>query len=81
MKPEHKAFIVQYASGNDVIVSLPTGYALIFDLLSGVKRKSIVMVVSPLLTLIKDQVRSITEKGRTHLNEIRSLISETGYSN
>ncbi len=66
LKSEQKAFIVQYASGNDVSVSLPSGYALIFYLLSGVKGKSIVMVVSPLLALMKD--RSITEKGLTAIN-------------
>ncbi len=30
LKPEQKAFIVQYASGNDVSVSLLSGNALIF---------------------------------------------------
>ncbi len=76
LKPEQKACIVQFASGNDVFVSLPTGYGkslcytllpLVFDLLRGVKGKSIVMVVSPLLALMKDQVRSITEKILTQL--------------
>ncbi len=68
---------MQFASGNDVIVSLPTGYGkslcytllpLIFYLLWGVKGKSIVMVVSPLLALMKNQVRSITEKGLTAID-------------
>ncbi len=39
-----------------------------FYLLRGVKGKSIVMVVSPLLALIKDQVRSITDKDLTAIN-------------
>ena len=55
-----------------MFVSLPTGYGKtlcftllppVIDLLRGVKEKSIVLVVSPLLALMKDQVASISEKG------------------
>ena len=54
-----------------MFVSLPTGYGKylcytllpsVFDLLRGVKEKSIVLVVSPLLALMKDQVASISER-------------------
>ena len=54
--------------GNDVFVSLPTGYCKlllprIFDFVRGAKNKSIVVVVSSLTALMKDQVISITEMG------------------
>ena len=64
LKPEQRTSIFQFASGSDVFVSLPTGYGKslcytllppVFDLLRGVKEKSIVLVVSPLLALMKDQ--------------------------
>ena len=72
LKPEQRTSIFQFASGNDVLVSLPTGYGKslcytllpsVFDLLRGVKEKSNVLVVSPMLALMKDQVASISEKG------------------
>ena len=72
LKPEQRTSIFQFASGSDVFVSLPTGYGKsqcytllppVFDLLRGIKEKSIVLVVSPLLALMKDQVASISEKG------------------
>ena len=58
--------------GNGVFVSLPTGYGKslcyillprIFDFVRGAKNKSIVVVVSPLTALMKDQISSITEMG------------------
>ena len=58
--------------GNGVFVSLPTGYGKslcyillprIFYFVRGAKNKSIVVVVSPLTALMKDQVSSITEMG------------------
>ena len=70
LKPEQRTCIFQSASGSDVFVSLPTGYGKslcytllppVFDFLRGVKEKSIVLVVSPLLALMKDQVASISE--------------------
>ena len=72
LKPEQRTSIFQFASGSDEFVSLPTGYGKslcytllppVFDLLRGVKEKSIVLVVSPLLALMKNQVASISEKG------------------
>ena len=58
----------------DVFVSLPTGsgkslcYCILpelFDTLRGNARKgqSIVIVVSPLIALMKDQVRAMSERG------------------
>ena len=71
LKPEQRTSIFQFARGSDVFVSLPTGYGKslcytllppVFDLLRGIKEKSIVLVVSPMLALRKDQVASISEK-------------------
>ena len=56
---------LKFVVGRDVFVSLPTGSGkslcycilpLVFDELSGVDGKSIVVVVSPLIALMKDQV-------------------------
>jgi len=72
LKPEQRMSVQKFVNGNDVFVSLPTGYGKslcyillprVFDLLRGVKNKSIVLVVSPLIALMKDQVSSITEIG------------------
>ena len=64
-----------FLSGRDVFVSLPTGggkslcYCLLpkaFDILRGTsscsKTQSIAIVVSPLVSLMIDQVRHITER-------------------
>ena len=78
---------VKFIKGGDVFVSLPTGYGKslcytllpsIFDNLRGVKKKSIVLVVSPLLALMKDQVANISAKGITavHISD-REKISRT----
>ena len=66
--------IEKFLSGRDVFVSLPTGsgkslcYCVLpyaFDLLRGVSCKSIAIVVSPLVSLMIDQVRHMTERGIT----------------
>ena len=60
-----------FVQGRDVFVSLPTGSGkslcycllpLLFDELYGSQRKSIVVVVSPLISLMKDQVCSMKER-------------------
>ena len=54
--------ITRFVSGNDVFVSLPTGAGkymllqLVFDSLHEVSSQSIIAVVSPLESLIDDQV-------------------------
>ena len=69
---ENQVQIVQhFLSGKDVCVSLPTTsgkslcYCVLpytFDLLSGVSGKSIVIVVSPLVSLMIHQVRHMCER-------------------
>lgn len=68
LKTEQEESILQLAMGKDVFVSLPTGFGkslcyiilpCVFDLMRSVVKKSIVIVVSPLKALMKDQVDSI----------------------
>ena len=58
--------------GNDVFVSLPTGYGkslcfgllpCVFDALRGVEKKSIVLVVCPLVALMKEHVVHFSSMG------------------
>ena len=72
LKKEQEVCIFQFASGKDVFVSLPTGYGkslcytilpALFDRLRSVEKKSIILVVSPLRALMKDQVAAITSMG------------------
>ena len=66
LKPEQKQALLKFV-GQDVSISLPTGFGKslcyillprIFDLLRGVENKCIVIVVSPLIALMKNQVAS-----------------------
>ena len=90
--PEQGAAIREFLLGKDVFVSLPTGggkslcYAslpLAFDYLlhaAGEDRRAstIAVVVSPLTSLMKDQVMKFTEKGRvyfaTYMYTVHNLL-------
>lgn len=72
LKKEQEESVLQLVSGKDVFVSLPTGFGkslcyillpCVFDLYRQDGKKSIVLVVSPLIALMKDQVASITAMG------------------
>ena len=77
LKHEQKDAIMKFLGGNDVFVSLPTGYGKslcyaalpwAFDILlkrdsSNMSKRSIVIVISPLLALIQDQLASLSVKG------------------
>ena len=73
IKPEQESAIVSFLRGNDVFVSLPTGYgkslcyaalpSYAFDQVRASSHPSIVIVVSPLIALMKDQVASYNAKG------------------
>ena len=63
---------MDFVSGRDVFVSLPTGYGKslclalltgIFDKVRKVEKKSLVVVVSPLNSLMQDQVSSYSGRG------------------
>jgi len=74
LRPNQERVVTHFLSGNDVFVSLPTGsgkslcYCLLpkaFDVLRKSKTsdtQSVVIVVSPLIALMKDQVRQMTER-------------------
>ena len=68
LRPKQEAAVI---GGEDVFVSLPTGSGkslcysllpLVFDKLRNVDGKSVVVVVSPLIALMKDQVRAASER-------------------
>ncbi len=71
MISEQELAITYFIRGNDVFVSLPTGYskslcfALLPSVLKGVEKASIVLVISPLISIITDQVASFCAKGIT----------------
>ena len=88
LKPEQKQALLKFVGGQDVFVSLPTGFGKslcyillprIFDLLRGVKNKCIVIVVSPLIALIKNQVASITKIGlsATYVSDRDTKLAST----
>lgn len=72
---EQKQALFYLVSGKDVFVNLPTGFgkSLIYQLAplvveemsrqDGKTRTAIVIVISPLVSLIKDQVKSLQKKG------------------
>ena len=70
LKPMQKQVVDAFVGGRDVFVSLPTGsgkslcYSIlpsVFDTLRGCN-KSIMIVVSPLIALMQDQVQSLCQK-------------------
>lgn len=93
LKPEQQKAIQSFVEGNDVFVSLPTGYgkSMVYGLLPGIfshirGNNSVVLVVSPLTGLIKDQVASFTARGITAvhvcepLREIKAALKQGDYS-
>ena len=72
VKPEQKAALLAFLRGRDVFVSLPTWYGkslcyaalpAAFDSLRRSPSQSIVVVVSPLIALMKDQVATLSGRG------------------
>ncbi len=75
LRPNQEEVVEEFMKGNDVFVSLPTGsgkslcYCLLplaFDYLrcgtEDLETSSIVVIVSPLVALMKDQVRSMQDR-------------------
>ena len=88
LKPEQNQALLKFVGGQDVFVSLPTGFGKslcyillprIFDLLRGVENKCIVIVVSPLIALMKNQVASITKIGlsATYVSDRDTKLAST----
>ena len=72
LKPPQEEIITEYVLGKDVFVSLPTGFGksicygclpIVFDKLRGLDEKSIALIITPLISLMTDQVSSFTSKG------------------
>ena len=72
LKNEQKRAIEAFIGGKDVFVSLPTGYGkslcfallpLVFDMMRGVDKASIAIIISPLISLMQDQVANFNRKG------------------
>ena len=75
IKPEQEIALLSFLRGRDVFVSLPTGYGkslcyaalpAAFDKLlkrTSPSTSSVVVAVSPLIALMKDQVVSLSAKG------------------
>ena len=72
LKNEQETALLAFLRGYDVFVSLPTGYGkslcyaalpAAFDKLKTGRSKSIVIAVSPLIALMKDQVSALSAKG------------------
>ena len=59
--PKQELVVKRFVQGRDVFVSLPTGSgkSAVFDELRKV-RNSVVVVISPLIVWMKDQVRAMT---------------------
>ena len=79
-KSDQENAVMQFVLGRDVFLSLPTGYGksfcycclpLIFDTIRQKLSFHVVIVVSPLNALIKDQVNGLNTKGvkAVHVNE------------
>ncbi len=74
LRPKQQEAVHAFVSGHDVFVSLPTGSGkslcytmlpIVFDRVRGLTDSpaSILIVVSPLISLMKDQMNSLRSKG------------------
>lgn len=88
LRPNQLEAVRSFISGNDVFVCLPTGsgkslcYCLLptaFDILrkETAEPKSIVLVVSPLIALMKDQVRAMRDKNVHAIYASKDLDDES----
>ena len=69
LHPQQEREVKRFVEGHDMFVSLPTGSSkslcilpATYDFLSGADSLSIVVVVSPLISLMKDQVCAMNER-------------------
>ena len=87
LEEEQRSSILQFARGKDVFVSLPTGYGKslcyialpkVFDKIRKVRKKSIILVVSPLIALMRDQIASLIPMGlkATHISDREVMSAE-----
>ena len=93
LKPEQKSAVIAFMEGNDVFITLPTGFGkllcyfclpLVSNDLKDSTALSVVVVVSPLMSLMNDQVQPLRAKGltavicsgNTECESVRSSITE-----
>jgi ATP-dependent DNA helicase RecQ len=85
LRQKQRDAVVGFLRGRDVFVSLPTGsgkslcYAIlpkVFDILRGKSSKSIAVVVSPLISLMKDQVHSLETKGVSSIYVTKNMSDD-----
>ena len=97
LKNEQIRAIEAFVGGKDVFISLPTGYGKslcfallprVFDMIRGVDKASIPIIISPLISLMQDQVTNFNQKGissvcvsdkQTTSKESRRNILKGGY--
>ena len=86
---KQKEAILGFLQGRDVFVSLPTGsrkslcYSLlpkVYDTLKKKTAKSIAIVVSPLISLMKDQIHSLVSKQIKAMFVTRDVTTDTDSS-
>ena len=71
LKGKQEEVILAFVNSKDVFVSLPTGsgkslcYAVLPCNLHSRQKESLIIVISPLISLMKDQVRSLKERNLT----------------
>ena len=74
LKGKQEEVMLAFVNSKDVFVSLPTGsgksicYAVLpwlFDSLHSHQKESLIIVISPLISLMKDQVRSLQKMNLT----------------
>ena len=98
LKPEQKLCLEEFVKGRDVFVILPTGYGktvcyacvpVACDIYHNKPcgEESIIIVVSPLIALIKDQVNNLTKHGISvgyvdaqSGNDVKEAINNGKYS-
>ena len=82
LRQKQRDAVLGFLNGRDVFVSLPTGsgktlcYAIlpkVFDILRGKSSKSVAIVVSPLISLMKDQVHSLETKGVSSIHVTKNM--------
>ena len=89
LRQKQKDAVIGFIRRRDVFVSLPTGsgkslcYAIlpkVFDILRGRSSRSIAIVISPLISLMKDQVHSLETKGVSSIYVSKNMSDGTNES-
>ena len=87
LKDKQREAIKSFVSGKDVFVALPTGYGkslcyqilpVLFDALRGhpTEQTSIIVVVTPLTSIMKDQISSLEDKQLSAVH-VTSAVGES----